>query len=410
MHIALGRRVWIRGRVGVYRARCGCGQYFQAPIPGIPKGGQYSFEVRNTVANSLIRDRLPYRKVQERMAEDFQLNLSLGYIHNCFTWAYDQISSEARRAWAVANFSGVLCIDEVHDSGRVILYATDPLSDFTVHFAINTKNDQDQMDAFLRELRDMGIHPGVVITDGSPLYKDALQEIWRDVEHQLCIFHVIKEVNKLVLDALRSVKNRIKRQGNKGRKKKRGRKKAGVHKAASKRKKRDEARFLWEHQHLIVRKAETLTEEDREALAEMIEIAPEIKVLRRFNQDFYALFTRGITQQQARYRRTRMVNNPEYQANAFLGRALRKLRKERFEKMIVFLAHGSDAQRTSNHVERNNRCFRMMQKTRYKRRAEHTIRMAIELDLYDRMLRHVLFEPHAAIPLSDCQSARRVAA
>jgi transposase-like protein len=396
--------------VGVYRARCGCCRSFQAPIPGVPKGGKYSFEVRNTVANSLIRDRLPYRKVQQRMAEDFQIDLSVGYIHNCFTWAYDQLNTDARRAWAVENFSGVLCIDEVHDSGRVLLYATDPISDFTVHFAINDKNDQDQMDAFLEELREMGIHPAVTITDGSPLYKDALQEIWEEVEHQLCIFHVIKEVNKLVLDALRSVKNRIKRQGNKGRKKRRGRKKRGSQRRTSRRTKKEAAKFLWEHQHLIVRKADTLTDEEQATLEEMMAIAPEVKILRRFNQDFYALFERGITQRQARYRRTRMVNNPDYQANPFLVRALRKLRKERFEKMIVFLAHGPEAQRTSNHVERNNRSFRMMQKTRYKRRTKHTIHMAIELELYARMLRHALFKPHAAIPLSGFQCSGRVAA
>jgi hypothetical protein len=105
--------------------------------------------VRNVVANSLIRDRLPYRKVQERMAEYFQLKVSLGYIHVCFYWAYRQVNTEARRRWAVEHFSGVLCIDEVHDSGWVILYATDPLSHITVHFAINTVNDQEHVDACL---------------------------------------------------------------------------------------------------------------------------------------------------------------------------------------------------------------------------------------------------------------------
>jgi hypothetical protein len=63
----------------------------------------------------------------------------------------------------------------------------------------------------------------VAITDGSPLYKDALQSYWRGVEHQLCIFHVIKEVNKLILDGVRAIKNSLRRQGNKGRKKRWGR-------------------------------------------------------------------------------------------------------------------------------------------------------------------------------------------
>ena len=411
-HITLGQKAWIHARVGVYRTGCTCCKYFQASIPGVPKGGRYSLEVRNVVANSLIRDRLPYRMVQTRMQEDFALKPSLGYIHDCFEWAHEQISNEDRRRWAAENFSGVLCIDEVHDGPRVILYATDPLNDFTVHFAINEVNDQDHMNAFLEELKAMGIHPEVVITDGSPLYKDALQEVWEGVEHQLCIFHVIKEVNKLVLDALRAVKNRIKRQGNKGRKKKRGRPSKASQKRqfGKKRTKKEEAGFLWEHQHLIVRRKDKMTEQDRENLAEMIKIAPEIKLLRRFNEEFYRLFERGITQRQARYRRSRMVNDPEYQANAFLARALKKLRKERFEKMIVFLAYEGEAERTSNHVERNNRSFRMLQKTRYMRRAIRTIRIAIELDLYSRMLRHPLFQKHHAIPLAMYQPAVEEAA
>lgn len=412
-HIALGRPVLIRARVGVYRAGCDCCRYFQAPVPGVPKGGRYSFEVRNVVANSLIRDRLPYRKVQMRMEEDFCLPISIGYVHQCFHWAHEQISTEERRRWAVENFSGVLCIDELHDGGKVILYATDPLSDFTVDFAINDMNDQDHMDAFLQHLKEMGIEPEVVITDGSLLYKDALQEVWEDVLHQLCIFHVIKEINKLVLDALRAIKNGIKRQGNKGRKKKHGRPTKAAQKLRESRKKRtkkEEASFLWENQHLIVRKKENMSLEERGTLREMIAINDEIGVLRQFNQKFYRLFERDITQQQARYRRTRMVNRPEYQANAFLARALKKLRKERFEKMIVFLKEEKYTERTSNHVERNNRSFRMLQKTRYRRRLERTIRMAIELDLYARMLQHPLFKPHASVPLSMYQPTREEAA
>ena len=393
VHIALGQRAWIHGRVGVYRSRCGCSKRFQAPVPGVPKGGRYSLEVRNVVANALVRDRLPYRMVQERMAEDFHLRLSLGYIHDCFRWAHGQIDNAARLRWAVENFSGVLCIDEVHDGGRTLLYATDPLNDFTIDFDVVEKNDQEHMDAFLKALRDRGIVPEVAITDGSPLYKDALQEIWRGIEHQLCVFHVIKEVNKLLLDAVREIKNQLRRQGNKGRKRRRGRPSRQQQQRRSARStltRKEQARFIWQHQHLIVKKAETMTEQDKAALDEMLRIAPALATIRRFNQEFYRLFERGITKQQARYRRTRMVNNHAYQSNPFLARALKKVRKERFEKIITFLGW-EDGERTSNHVERNNRSFRMLQKTRYKRRREHTIRMSIELDLYARMLKHPLF-------------------
>jgi hypothetical protein len=223
-HIAaLNGRSWIVADVGVYKARCACCKYFQAAIPGVPPRGRYSLAVRNTVANALMRDRLPYLSVIRRMREDYRLELSLGSIHACFRWAHAQINMETHWTVVRTHFSGVLGLDEVHDRGRTILFATDPLGDFTVSFTGVEKHDQDQMDTFLQALKDRGLNVPGAITDGSPLYKDSLQQYWADVEHQLCIFHVIKEVNKLILDGVRAIKNRLKRQGNKGRKKRRGR-------------------------------------------------------------------------------------------------------------------------------------------------------------------------------------------
>jgi hypothetical protein len=344
------------------------------------------------VANALIRDRMPYLSVMRRMQEEYLLTLSLGYIHTCFLWAHAQINMETHWDFVHANFSGVLCIDEVHDSGRTVLFATDPLGDFTVSFQVVDKNDQPHMDMFLQALKDRGLQAEVVITDGSPLYKDSLQHYWAEVEHQLCIFHVIKEVNKLILDGVRAIKNRLKRQGNKGRKKGRGRpsKKAQQQRQRQGMTKKKQATFIWDHQYLIVRKHENLTEPDKQDLALMLTIAPDLKVFRQFNHQFYRLFQTGITKSCARSRRTRMVNNPLYQANAFLAKALKKISKDKFAKMIVFLERG-DGQRTNNHVERNNRVFRMMQKTRYKRRKTHTIEKALALELYARMLEHPLY-------------------
>jgi hypothetical protein len=409
-HIAaLHRSAWIVARVGVYRARCGCCQYFQAPIPGVPYKGRYSLEVRNYISNALIRDRMPYRRVQQRLAEDHLLAVSLNYIHECFLWAHAQINREAHWQFVRANFSGVLCIDEVHDSGRTILFATDPRNDFTVSFQLVEVNDQPHMDAFLQHLKEQGLQVMVAISDGSPLYKDSLQSHWADVVHQLCVFHVIKEVNKLILDGVRAVKNSLRRQGNKGRKKRPGRPCKRVQQQRQRRQgmsKKAQATFIWEHQYLIVRKEAELTEADRDDLALLFAIAPELEVFRRFNQQFYRLFEKGISQQQARYRRTRLLNHPDYQANPFLARAMKKLAKDKFEKMIVFLAW-ENVDRTNNHVERNNRAFRMLQKTRYKRRKQHTLEKALELEVYARMLQHPLYQQkNIPIPMTMKQPAR----
>lgn len=390
-----GRKSWLVAHVGVYKAGCDCCRYFQAPMAGVPAKGLYSYGVRNVIANALIRDRMPYSLVQHRLAEDYHLAVSVGFIHACFEWAHQQIDTEAYWQFVVSNFSGVLCVDEVHDSGRTVLMATDPLGDFTVAFRLVEHNDQAHMDGFLSILKARGLKAEVVITDGSPLYKDSLQHHWAGVEHQLCLFHVIKEVNTLLLDGVRGVKNRLRRQGNKGAKRKPGRPSRAAQRQRQYRKgltKHQQATFIWEHQYLIVKKADRLTEEDHTHLALLIEIAPELALLRRFTQQFYRLFEAGITPQQARTRRTRMVNNLEYQAHPQLAKALKKISKKRFEKMIVFLGwDGVDC--TNNHVERANRVFRMLQKTRYKRRKAHTLKHALELDLYARMLRHPLYHP-----------------
>ena len=70
---------------------------------------------------------------------------------------HGQIDTEEHWAFVVANFSGVLCVDEVHDTGRTILFASDPLNDFTVSFAQVETNDQDHMNAFLQQLKDRGL-------------------------------------------------------------------------------------------------------------------------------------------------------------------------------------------------------------------------------------------------------------
>lgn len=252
---ACNRRCGIVADVGVYQARCACCKYFQAAIPGVPPRGRYSLEVRNTVANALIRDRMPSLSVMRRMQEDDRLALSLGYIHACFLWAHEQRNMATHWECVRANFSGVLCLDEVHDSGRTILFATDPLADFTVSFKLVETNDQDHMDAFLHALKDRGLDAQVIITDGSPLYKDALQRYGSEVEHQLCVFHVIKDVNTLILEGVRAIKNRLKRQGNKGRQKAQQQRqyRKGM-------RKKEQATCLWAHQYFIVRKADELSE------------------------------------------------------------------------------------------------------------------------------------------------------
>jgi MULE transposase domain len=68
------------------------------------------------------------------------------------------------------------------------------------------------------------LNPKVVVTDGSNLYSSVLAELWPNSDHQLCVFHVIKDINKLILGAVRQMRKAMSRRRKAGRKKKRGRK------------------------------------------------------------------------------------------------------------------------------------------------------------------------------------------
>ena len=48
-----------------------------------------------------------------------------------------------------------------------------------------------------------------VTTDGSELYPEPLKELWPDVPHQVCEFHVIKEITKAVLHALVATRKKL---------------------------------------------------------------------------------------------------------------------------------------------------------------------------------------------------------
>jgi hypothetical protein len=100
---------------------------------------------------------------------------------------------------------------------------------------------------------------------------------------------------------------------------------------------KEQATFIGEPQYLIVRKEDDLREKATEALAQLCQIAPALQLFRQCNQPFYRLCEKGITKACARSRRACLVSNPLYQANAFLAKALKKISKDKFAKMIVFL-------------------------------------------------------------------------
>src|SRR5947208_2234604 len=122
------------------------------------------------------------------------------------------------RRLLLQRFSGALCVDELHLGRYTLLLATDPLADLPAGFALVGANDQEHMRRFLRNLARWGLRPEVVVSDGSSLYPELLAEIWPEAKHQLCVFHLLRDVLDKVLAAVRRLRRAQARRGRAGRK------------------------------------------------------------------------------------------------------------------------------------------------------------------------------------------------
>ncbi len=310
------------------------------------------------------------------MNRDFLLDLSEGFVYDCLHGKVEQLNMAEYRQWVREHFSGTFCVDELHLGRYTLLLATDPLGDFPVAFALVDKNDQPHMRRFLQNLKRSGLVPEVVITDGSELYPKLLTELWPEARHQLCVFHVIKDINQHVLDALKRLRRGLARRGNKGRHRRRGRPTKAQRAAAKRRKKtlKEQAHFVYKRRHLIVTRKENLTDQRRKDLRTMFEYLPEPRTLGTFVERVYQLFAPQQSEHQAYCRRAALLRNAAFAQVPELAKALQMLDNVRFPKMIAFLkSPAAKRMRTNNHVERTNRKLRYYEKVRYKWRQRRNI-------------------------------------
>jgi Transposase len=361
---------------GEYQARCDCRTSFRNTPEGVLPKAKYDNKVRDLVLDRVLKDGMSIERTLESLRREFLLDLSSGFVYDVLHDFAAGLDMAGHRRKVLEHFSGTLCVDELHLGRFTLLLATDPLADLPVAFALVAANDQDHMRRFLKNLRTWGMIPEVVVTDGSNLYPGVLAELWPDADHQLCVFHVIKDINKLVLDAVRRLRSAMSRRGKAGRKKRRGRKGAKAKARAARRglTVKEKANFVFKRRHLIVKRRENLTKPERDDLAGMLEYLPELATLRRFADRIYWLFDTPKDAQQAGSRRAAVVRDPAFQRVPELVKAMGQLDEEKFAKLMAYLKNPvSRRVRTNNHVERTNRMFRFLEKVRYKWRRRRTL-------------------------------------
>jgi len=285
-------------------------------------------------------------------------------------------------------FSGQLALDEVYDGGQYVLKATDPLNNLELSCwtGCGCPSSDDVAEA-LRELCRAGITPSVVVTDGSTIYPKAIAEVWPDAEHQLCVFHfmmgTIKKLHKAFWTAYNAMPAPKKRP--RGRPKKRGRPRQ------DKRKRRNRSEV--KRAHYLIFKRDGLdaggdprfTEEEQRVLDEALRLCPALVPLRRIMKHLFELFgPTTTTHQLAELRRQVILKDAEFADHDGMSSVLKNLRDDNlFAKLTRYLSF-ENADKTSNHVERENRDFRKRQRSHYRLRSIESLCAFLDLMLVRR--------------------------
>jgi len=283
--------------------------------------------------------------------------------------------------WALADFSGYVAADELYDGPFCILSAVDNRCYKRILYEV-LDHDPTHADirAFLERLKTALTARALtlcgVTTDGSALYPAPLREVFGDVPHQICTFHILAEISKAVLGAMASARKGLAAQQPKLRK---GRPSTPAAKAAARTKKRlaEQCAALFTHRYLFVQRH--LNKTERKTLWRISRGWPQLGVLRAIMEQVYALFDRRCRTQTALDKLAKLQRR--VQRFPTLGDTLKKLFAPTLEKALTFL-DDTLLPSTSNAVERGNRRYRKMQSNVYRVRTQGQISARLALDMW----------------------------
>jgi hypothetical protein len=282
--------------------------------------------------------------------------------------------------WALANFSGYVAIDELYDGPFCILSIVDNRTFKRLCYQV-LDHDPDHKDiiAFLRRFQAALVRRGLtlkgVTTDGSSLYPEPLHLVFGDVPHQICEFHIVKEITKAILRAVAKVRKTLAAQKPLV---KRGRPSTKQARRAVRQRKRLQQKVgdLFEHRYLFVQ--HDLTPAQRRTLQRITRGLPQPRTLRDIMEEVYRLFDRRCRTDTALGKLAKL--RQRVRRFQELRKVLQKLQSPNLDKALTFL-DDKLLPSTSNAVERGHRRHRKMQKTVYRVRTQETIRNRIALDM-----------------------------
>ena len=281
---------------------------------------------------------------------------------------------------ALSEFSGYIAVDELYDGPFCVLFIVDNHQHNRLYYKVLDQNPTHaDMNRFFRCFKQMlgerGLHVQGITTDGSPLYPEPIAEVFGDIEHQSCQFHIIQEINKAILKAVTQVRRELKEKKVKCL---RGRPSGKEAKRIARQNKKiqDKIADLFGYRYLFVK--HTLTHKEKTILQRITRGLEPLRSLRSIMDEVYRLFDRRCRMDTAleklaklRCRVRRFIK---------LENLLKKLESPNLEKALTFL-DDSLLPATSNAVERANRRHRKMQKSIYRVRTREHISQRIAVDM-----------------------------
>lgn len=288
---------------------------------------------------------------------------------------------ERYEPWALENFSGYLAADEIYDGPFCVLFAVDSKRQRRLAYEV-LDHDPTQEDIlrFFRRIQQMltaRVLPVFgVTTDGSPLYPEPLREVFPRAAHQVCEFHVLKEITRDILRALAKIRKHLVQ---KIPKLPRGRPATLQQKRQSRQAQRlrDRITLLFENRYLLVQNG--LSPSDQRTFRIMARLHRDIRPLRRLMDEVYRLFDRRCRTDTAQAKLARL--RARLRQFNHLGKVLSKIQSPNLDKALTFLDDKA-LEATSNSVERANRRHRKMQKSIYRVRTQESLIGRIALDMF----------------------------
>ena len=273
-------------------------------------------------------------------------------------------------------------MDELYEGPYCVLSAVDNRQYKRVMYEVLDHDaTHEDIEAFLGRLKaaldDRYLTLKGITTDGSPLYPEPIRKVFGDVPHQLCTFHVIKDLTKGILKAVAKGRERLAQtkpklqRGRPSSKDKEARRLARKSKAVQ-----QKLSDLFQDRFLFVKRH--LKPSERKRLFSMTRGLPHLRKLREIMDSIYALFDRRCRTQTALSKLKKLRH--WVKRFQWIGDTLQKVFSPNLEKALVFL-DDKLLPSTSNAVERGNRRHRKMQKSVYRVRHQSCLEGRIALDM-----------------------------